>query len=87
MPKREARKRDGHRVARDNVGVEPVLCEVAGKVQYRSREDANKGIVRAGKPLDIYRCDFCKHLHLTSRRECEKPPLALRRYPGRAVSE
>ena len=72
--KRAARKRDGHRITRDNVGVESTLCPVAGKVQYRSREDANKGAQRATVPVDVYRCTACRNYHLTSQRESEKPP-------------
>jgi hypothetical protein len=54
---------------------------VSGKVSYQTRADANRAVMLQAASSGFhraYRCGSCRDWHLTSARECERPPLAFR---------
>jgi uncharacterized protein YlaI len=44
------------------------------KVRYESEQDALSAAQSAGLPLRPYRCDRCRHFHLTSRTKGKRMP-------------
>ena len=50
------------------------LSICAKKVSYASEEEALSAARRSGLPLLPYRCDRCRHVHLTSRTKGKRIP-------------
>jgi hypothetical protein len=52
------------------------------KMRFGSEADALLAAEGAGLPLRPYRCDRCRHFHLTSRTKGKWMPLRLQRTAG-----